>query len=281
MRYPLLDFGGRGRPLHFTPATGFPPATYRPLFDRLAAGFHCISMPPRALWTDIGPPPPVPGSWEQHAEDIEAGLAQHGLADVVLVGHSFGGVASLVTAVRHRSRYQGLVLLDPTLLREDLHRRFVAAKAKGWAPPDEHPLAGRARVRRSDFATKEEAFESWRGRSLFSLWSNEALRAYVDAGLTEGPGGYTLVWTGPWEAHSFESIYLGSWDEVPRLDPALPVLLLYGDVSDTFGPAQAARFHQLAPHATVAAIPGGHLFPQESPAETAAAILDWAGRALR
>lgn len=58
------------------------------------------------------PPPPDGYGVEQMAERLRAFAVALDLRDVVLVGHSLGGVWSLATAVTDRERFVGLVLLD-------------------------------------------------------------------------------------------------------------------------------------------------------------------------
>ena len=276
MSYPLIEHGGSGPALHWAGATGFPSETNRAVLALLAERHRCVTIPPRPLWPDVGPAPSEPGSWEEYANDIDAGLREHGIEGAILVGHSYGGVASLIAAARHPGRYRALVMLDPTLLPAVVLDHFRVAKATGWRTPIPHPLAGRARERRSEFASRDEAFDAWRGRKLFADWSDQSLRDYVNAGLVSNGSGFSLRWSPAWEAHSYESIYTEAWDEIPKLSPDLPVLLLRGGDSDTFVAASGERFKQLAPWATVEAVPGfGHLFPMAAPQETARRILAW------
>lgn len=276
MHFPLIDHGGRGPVLHWASATGFPSATNRAVLAALSEHFRCVTIPPRPLWPDAGSPPDAPGSWEEYADDIAGGLTEHGFDQAILVGHSYGGVASLIAAARYPARVRALVLLDPTLLAGWILDQFRVAKATGWKHPIPHPLAGRARERRSTFATRDEAFQMWRSRRLFADWPDQALRDYVEAGLVPTGDGFALAWSPAWEAHSYESIYTESWEEIRKLPPELPVLLLWGGDSDTFVAESAERFQRLAPQATVSSVAGfGHLFPMAAPDLTARRILDW------
>ena len=276
MHYPLIEHGGRGPVIHWAPATGFPAETYRPIYEAFADRYRLVTMPPRALWPGIGAPPDAPGSWEEYAVDVDAGLTEHGVTNAILVGHSFGGVASMVAAVRNPGRYRALVMLDPTLLPEPVLVQFRAAKATGWQRPMPHPLARRARERRNEFATRDEAFAAWRGRKLFADWSDAALWRYVESGLRPAGAGFELRWSPAWEAHDYESIYTEGWSEVARIPAGLPVLVINGGTSDTFGAESVARFKGLAPGAVMETVPGfGHLFPQAAPGETAERIGEW------
>jgi len=279
MEFPLIEHGGRGRPLHLAPATGFPLETYFPIIEPLTSRFRVVSIPPRALWPRVGPPPDRPGSWEDLAEDLAAGLAQHRLDDVIAIGHSFGGVASLLAAIRRPARFGAVCLLDPTILIPARMEAFRAAKATGWKT-SEHPLAARARDRRSSFRSREEAFRYWRAKRLFADWSDEALGHYVRGMLRpRSDGRYDLAWTGAWESYYYESFYPGTWDDLLRLDSSLPVLVIRGETSDTFPAAAEQLFRERVPWAETAMVSGfGHLFPLAAPQRTLEILVEWLDR---
>ncbi len=277
----LIEFGGHGPVVHLAPANGFPLTTYLPIIERLSEQHRVVAVPPRALWDEVGPPPAEPGSWEAIGEDIARGLESHGVHGAILIGHSFGGVASLVAAVRHRSLVRGLCLLDPTILPKATVDRFLTGKTSRWQLAN-HPLAVAARERRARFASPAEAFAYWRGRPLFANWSDAALERYVDGLLRPEPaGGYGLRWSAAWEAYYYESIYLGAWDEIAKLDPSLPILVIVGGTTDAFRETERERFRHEVPWASIMAIPGhGHLFPQSAPDETLALIEPWVRRVV-
>ncbi len=275
MTRPLVELGGAGPLLHLAPANSFPLGAYRPLIEPWLDRFRVVAIPPRGLWPNAGPAPEGPGSWEALGEEFAAGLVEHNLRDVVGVGHSFGAVASLVAAARRPDRFSRLVLLDPTLL--------LPAHAESIYHPDEegvprHMLATRARFRRAEFGSEQEAFEYWRPRPLFHDWPDASLWHYVRGGLrpADDGAGLTLVWQPDWEAHYYEGLYRDAWREIGRLDPSLPVLVVRGGTTDTFTPAAAERFREIRPSATLVDLPGfGHLFPMAAPAPTAELITNW------
>ena len=277
MAYPLLELGGAGPVVHFAPANGFPAETYGPIFESLARRGRVVSLPPRALWDGVRGPPEEPASWERLADDLLAGLDAHRLDPVILVGHSFGGVVSLLASLRDRRRCRALALLDPTMLGAAMMERLRAGKATGWKLP--HPVAARARERRALFESPDEAFTTWRRKRLFRDWSDQALRRYVDAALRPSPSGWSLRWSPAWEAYYYEGIDLDIWDRLGRLDPSLPILVVGGETSDTFGAESRERFRVKVPWAAIVTVPGhGHLFPLADPLATADILDDWLSR---
>ena len=275
MTPPLWEYGGSGPVINIAPANGFPPATYLPLFEGLKRAHRIVCIPPRALRGE-GPPPAKAGSWEMVAEDLVAGWEAHHLAPVIAVGHSFGAVSSLLASIRARHLVRALILLDPTI-REPRVMAQAAAARKAHGEVRFH-LVDTALRRRAVFETRESAFAYWRRRRLFHDWSDEALQRYADAMLRpaqEGHG-FTLAWPAEWETWYYRSFYPGTWEDIPHLDEALPLLIIGGETSDTLSPESAAKLREMLPRATHVTMPGaGHLFPQSHPAETRAILEQW------
>jgi pimeloyl-ACP methyl ester carboxylesterase len=276
MAYPLFELGGSGPLVHLAPANGFPPETYTSALEPLLAGHRVVSLPPRALWPDAGPPPERPGSWSEVADDLLEGMRRHDLPPVVAIGHSFGGVASLLAAVREPSRFRALVLLDPTILPPQMMAEVREQQRKGEA--SFRPLVHGVRKRRDRFESSGEAFDYWRTKPLFSDWPDDEVWCYAKAMLTpsDDGDGFVLRWSAAWEAYYYASFYPDSWEDLDKLDPALPVLVVGGQKSDAFLPASAALLRGKLGSATHVTIPGrGHLFPQSAPAETGRVLTSW------
>ena len=274
MPYPLIELGGSGPVVLLAPANGFPPLTYTPIVQPLTARFRVVCLPPRAIWPDAGEPPAEPGSWATFAEDLLRGMTRHGLSDVIGLGHSFGSVALLLAAVRERSRFRALCLLDPTIPPPQLLERI-----RTGAPGERlRRIVTRARARRAEFRDPDEAFGYWREKPLFADWSDDALWLYTHSMLrpSDDGGGFELAWSPAWEAHYYESVYTGTWKDIERLDPALPLLVIGGSASDAFLPEAVDLLRAKLPNARTAIVAGfGHLFPQAAPDTTRAIIERW------
>src|ERR1041384_8108221 len=130
MAYPLFDLGGTGPLVHLAPANGFPPETYTSALEPLLPHHRVVSLPPRAMWSEAGPRPDQRGGWAPLAEVLLGGMRRHELPPVVPVGHSFGGVASLLAAVREPARFRSLALLDPTILPPAMMDRLTEQRAR-------------------------------------------------------------------------------------------------------------------------------------------------------
>src|SRR5688572_23453226 len=98
MTYPLYDFGGTGTIMTLAIANGFPPATYRLMLEPLTDRYHPVSVLPRALWPDAQPPEMLT-TWRQKSDDLLAAMREHGFDQVIGVGHSMGGIATMLAAI--------------------------------------------------------------------------------------------------------------------------------------------------------------------------------------
>ncbi|HEX2907913.1 MAG TPA: alpha/beta hydrolase [Phototrophicaceae bacterium] len=275
MPYPLYDFGGDGPIIHFAIANGFPPPTYAPLLKPLTAHYHVISLLPRALWPNE-PPPEQWLDWQIVADDLLAGLAYHGLENVIAFGHSFGAIASLLAALAEPKRFRGLGLLDPVIFLPAVSETVAAMQANNLA--QDFPLVQGALRRRARFATTTEAFAYFRTKTLFLDWSDDYLRRYVEHGTrpAQDGDGLELVWPPEWEAYYFGTLYTKTWARLPHLRGLLPLLIVRGADSDTLLADVAAEVLALLPDMTYAEIAQrGHLFPLSAPTETRQVMKSW------
>jgi pimeloyl-ACP methyl ester carboxylesterase len=271
---PLQDFGGKGPVMHLAPANGFPPATYALLLQPFTSRYRVLSLLPRALWPGEQPPLAL-RQWDALADDLLAGMDEHGLSDVIAIGHSFGGIASMIAAARQPARFRALCLLDPTLFRPEWMEGMEQMQRDGSIR--EFPLAQGALRRRRTFDSSQAAYDYFKSKALFADWPDEALRLYANAGTRPtDEGGVELLWPPEWEAYYFMTGYTRSWEIAPQLRGKLPVLAVRGMESDTFVPETAAMLREILPDMQYAEIPGhGHLFPQTAPDETRAVIEAW------
>ncbi|MBL8163080.1 MAG: alpha/beta hydrolase [Anaerolineae bacterium] len=276
MPQPLLHLGGDGPLLHLAVANGFPPATYLPLLRPLFEAYRVICLPPRALWPDEQPPAEL-REWDSLADDLLAGMQQHALDPVIAVGHSFGGIASVLAAMREPARFRALCLLDPTFLLPEWLAGLEQLRSSGSVMQD-FPLAQMALRRRRTFESAEAAFSNFRGKTAFRNWPDETLRLYAEHGTRPAANGQgvELAWSAEWEAYYYCTPYARLWSVLPQLSPTIPLLIVRGATSDTLLPQAVEMLRGVLPHMHTVEIDGhGHLFPQSAPKETASIIQAW------
>jgi pimeloyl-ACP methyl ester carboxylesterase len=279
MPQPFIKLGGNPHKpmIHIAPANGFVPQTYLPMFQTFMDDYQIVSMPPRALWGDgEAPEISLDVTWMQLADDLLAGIEKFGLQDIIAIGHSFGGVASFLAALKKPQYFKALIMLDPVIIPFQFAQKLMAIGAKGQLTP--FPLAEGAKRRRNTFDSLEDAFERFREKSVFADWSDDVLRLYVEYGTSQQADGIRqLTWSGAWEAFYYSSYYAEIWDDIAKLKNLdIPMLFIAAGDAETYSHEAQAKVRQLVPHATHSSIEGyGHLFPQSAPQKTARMIREW------
>lgn len=267
-------FGGNGVPLHMAVANGFPPHTYEPMLSTFLHKYQAFSALPRALWE---PPPALDSApdWHTAGDDLLAGLHRLGHSGVIGVGHSMGGVATMLAAVKEPSLFRGIVMLDPVILPPFALWAVAITRPFGFSFV---PLSKKALKRRRHFNALDEAFAYWRKKRLFEDWSDDVLQKYTSGLLVEDAenDGYRLQWEPEWEAHYYDSVPTNTWRYLRKLPKDLPALIIRGEKSDTLFPSAVKRIQRLVPHVEIVTIEGyGHLFPQAAPEQTADLVRNW------
>ena len=261
----LCDFGGAGARVHLAPANGFPPHVYQPLMDALRDILHFYALIPLPM--RVGTPPPPELDWHLLAHEMAERLREAGLKEIIGMGHSLGGVISLLASIRHPDLFRALVLMDPVILPRLFTWALRALRAIGLG--HRFPLVQAALRRRRVFSSREEAAQRYRAHPFFRNWHPAAFAAYIEHGLRERADGQVeLAYPPEWEAAIFNTSPTDIWEWVPRV--SVPVLLLYGERSNTFRPPALRRLERIWPQAQFVAVPNaGHMFPMERPQETA------------
>ena len=186
-------------------ATGFHAQCWRQVVKALPSDQHIIAVDLRGhgrssnhLVTD----------WTDVREDIRAFIKALDLSNILGVGHSMGGYASLCVASLLPERYSGLVLIDPVIL----HPIHYTEPANYGTEPSEHPVSRR----RNHWRDWQEMFDAFRCRHPFSLWDPRVLRDYCEFGLAprgaDGKDGFELACPPLVEA----SVYVNSATRSPH-----------------------------------------------------------------
>ncbi|MET0405525.1 MAG: alpha/beta hydrolase, partial [Cystobacter sp.] len=251
---------GTGPVLHFAHANGFPPGSYRKLFQSLTPRTHVLSVESRWLTPDARPESLK--HWEDLAEDLAGALKARGLADVIGVGHSVGGVVTLLAAVKYPGLFRGVVMLDPVLFTGA--RALSVGVVAGLGLSGRVPPARFAYRRREHWNSREEAAASYRKKALFRHFDPDCFQDYLTHGLTDVPGGgVRLTIPRVWEARIFETAPASPWRWLREVK--VPTLVLRAKDSDTLTPEAFARVRRTRPDVQAEESAGTHLFPLEQP----------------
>ena len=264
--------GGDGPPvllLHGFPQTH---AMWHAIAPRLARRFTVIAADLRGYGASAKPPGTAPYSFRAMAADQAGLMAQLGFERFHLVGHDRGGRVAHRLALDHGARLLSLTVMDivPTHHLLAPLTREVARAYYHWfflAQPAPFP---ETLIGHDPDAYFESCLVGW-GAARLADFDATALAAYRAA------------WRDPETIRGMCADYRAALD-IDFADDAAdlgrtvdcPALVMYGA-----GGAMARAYDVPATWADrlsdmrAVAIPGGHFFPDEHPAETAEALLDF------
>ena len=256
------------RTIVFSHANGFPAGTYRTLFEAWRAAGYAVHAVEKY---GHDPRYPVTNNWPHLRDQLIHCIEHAALGQPAwLVGHSLGGYLSLMAASRRPDLACGLVLLDSPLLTGWKARALQFAKATGLT---ERFSPGRfSRRRRQTWDSAEAAHAHFASKAAFARFAPEVLRDYIASATEASEGGRRL---------SFErDVETDIYDNLPhhlarglRVHPLrCPLAFVRGSDSEEVRRVGMRATERLA-RGRVVALEGGHLFPFERPAETAASVL--------
>jgi len=249
--------------LHFVHANSYPAGTYRVFFDALSHHYEVRSLPMHAH----NPQFPIKDGWRELAAELVEELAA-GSGPVILVGHSMGGVLSLMAAKSRPDLVRGVILLDAPVVAG--WRALLVRLARNSALLERASPARFSARRRNVWPDAESAYQHFASKDMFALWGPGVLRDYMQHGLVPHPSGVTLRFTREAETAVYRSLpdHVGA---MVRSGYPVPVGFIGGINSDECRRAGMAATRRLV-GANFMQVAGGHLFPMESPGIAAAAV---------
>lgn len=246
-----LTWNGNGPLLHFAHANGFNAETYRSLLASLSDRFDIVASDARGHGrTTLPATPGLQHGWTIFRDDLLGILDRIAPNSAILAGHSMGATASLMAAALRPEKVRALVLVEPVLMPKEI-------------APGDNVLARRAEKRRDFFASRDEAFTLYRGRSAFKTWPDDMLHDYLEAGLEATEAGFRLSCRPAWEAEDFRTTPSGVSGLARML--RCPVTLIHAK-DGTASENEVAIFKQLYPVTRVVLKQDAtHFLPMEFP----------------
>ena len=252
----------------FSHGNSFPASTYRVMLEYLRQrGFEVDAV------EKFGHDPKytVTNNWP-HLVDQLADFAreQQGKGPAAfLVGHSLGGLLSLMCAARHPELARGVVMLDSPVLGG--WRATTVGLAKHT------PLIGAlspgriSQKRRNHWPSREAALESFQQKKAFAKWDPQVLRDYMDHGTHDEGGQRVLSFDREVETAIYNSLPHKLDSLLKRKPLKCPVAFIGGTHSSEMRQAGSELTYQVV-KGRIMMLDGSHLFPMEKPLATAAAI---------
>lgn len=224
----VLDIGDPNRPvdLIWCHATGLNAEAYLPALLPLGTQLRILALDMRGHGQTTLPADPARlKSWRVFAEDVVAFLDMAGVNHpVTLAGHSMGGATAIIVADQIGTRAKNLLLLDPVLLPRRVYWMNNIPGLRSLAFR-KSPMVENALRRRATFDSRDAAFETYRSRSAFRTWPEDALRAYIEGGFDDREDGVALSCAPAWEAATFRgAMSVNLWPMLARLKAPLHIL---------------------------------------------------------
>jgi pimeloyl-ACP methyl ester carboxylesterase len=247
--------------LHFTHGNSFPAGVYNRYLEPLRA--HYEVRVSDMLGHD--PAHPVTDGWPGLVNELTAQLRQYD-RPAILVGHSLGGMLSLMAARATPELARCVIMLDSPVVAG--WRAYLLRRAKAWGIDNRFSparLSARRRMLWPDTAAARAHFAS---KDIFAAWAPGVLDDYMTHGLRPHPQGVQLRFDRDVETAIYRALphHLSS-----LVAPPFPVPIGF------IGGTRSAELRQAGLSATrklVGAhflqIEGGHLFPMELPTQAAA-----------
>ena len=262
------------RTIVFAHANGFPAGTYEPLFEVWRSAGWRVEAPPRF---SADARYPVTSNWPRLRDQLTDFLVANELAGAMLVGHSLGGLVSLLAACKRPDLVGGVVMLDsPVVTGWRAHSVHMAKRTGLIRRVGPGAISQR---RRHEWPSREAVHAHFAAKAAFARWDTRMLAAYVRAGFDDAGGdGGKVVLAIPRDTET--RIYNTLPHHLPALLRKHPPRCDVGFVAGTRS-AEMRQGGYAASHALAGErwrmIEGTHLYPMERPDDTAALVLELLG----
>lgn len=235
-------------------------------FDFVAAGFardyHVRALDQRGHGDSAWAQPPAYG-YDRYAADLAQVIETLDLREVVLVGHSMGGLVSLVYCANYPGRVQKLVVVDSTLR----------------ATPERVAVLHEVGTREgSSYATQEEFVARFRLRPEGTTAVPGIIRYLAGRGGRPGTDGR---WRHKFDRNVYAKREL--LDIMPHWNRIrVPTLLVKGGLSERITPDIYAEIRTRCPHVELTEVPGSdHHVTLDNPCRFVRAVNAFLSRSPR
>ena len=245
--------------IQFSHANGFPAKTYSVLFKNLEG--HKISA--INILAENRNPSEI--NWHDMTEDILKCAGQFN-EPVVGVGHSLGGMLTLMAAAIKPSLFQNIIILDPPLFSSQKRLLISILRAiniEDWVSP-----SGKSKRRRSHFDSKEKALRYFQENKMFSNFHPQILKDYVKYGLIPEKNGVELAITVEQEVTIFHKMLT----TYPKSIYKVRGTLVYAVKNKALWASDLRWIKRNFTQLRLIPFPGSHLFPLNYPESTAQII---------
>lgn len=250
--------------VYFAHANGIASPCYQTFFDYFDADIELKYIPVIGLNPDY----PVEPKWEKLVAQVIADIElQAPKQAVVGLGHSFGALVLLMASYQRPDLFRQLILMDPPFVIGKTAPIFELLQKLGSKKIDHLTPTGLSLKRKDAWSNREQAYQQLRGNALFKQFDERCFQDFIQHGLKEDEAGISLQIPKQVEADIFRTVPSWWW-RWPRKAPNLPVHLITAE--------QSAFYKQGFPQGLkkiygieFSVVAGGHMFPLESPEQSA------------
>lgn len=251
--------------IQFLHANAYTPGCYRQFCTHLGIG-KILLPSQRPLWENSSPD--SFHSWHILANDIIRHMDEKGRTNIIGIGHSMGGVASWLAAIKRPDLFKQLILIDPVILPikavRTLHLLPMSLKKKYF------PMVKIASRRRDQWDSKEDAGSYFLSKKVFQRFEPGVLEDFLNDGLIKTGSGVRLAYPGSWEAQVYATPP-NMWKYMKK-NPC-PITIIRAEYSDVINEERWSRIKSKMAHATFIQMDGArHLIPFEDPERCAAVV---------
>ncbi|MFI4963274.1 MAG: alpha/beta fold hydrolase [Legionellales bacterium] len=258
--------------IYFAHGNGFPSLCYKQMLDALETRFDYCYI------DRIGHDPefPVSENWHNLVSEVLASIKKQARQPVIGVGHSLGGILTLLASMEEPELFKAVIMLDSPIIGR--FKSSMVKLAKGLGIIDRVTPALRTKTRRQYWQNHHDLMHYLKTRELFKTFTDPCLDNYITYGLELKSDGYYLRF----DRHIEYQIYRTIPHILPYFEGKLvvPTALLYGDKSSVVSTMDVnymkKRFNVYA-----LKIKGTHLLPMEHPQAVARHIIDTVDRILQ
>ena len=251
---------GEGRVLQFLHANAYAPGCYYQVFRHLDQFEICLPYQ-RPLWENSDPSELK--NWDLFVNDLIEHMDSLDRKNVVGIGHSMGGVTTLLASIKRPDLFSQIILIDPVILpglfTSIMSMIPYSIKLKYF------PIVKVASRRRNFWSSREEASNHFLAKKLFQRFDMDSFKDFIQFGLTEQGNGYTLSYPRAWEARVYGTAP-NLWGQLSKVK--CPTTLIRAQYSDVITDERWEAIQQkmkLTDFVQVDQV--GHLFPFEQPSE--------------
>lgn len=255
---PYTEFS-KGNPIiHFAHANGYPSKTYGKFLQAFIDSYGVIAMDARPMWE--GAQPSGLKSWNLLASDMAQFLKERGLKDVIGMGHSMGGVASLICAANNPGLFRQLILIDPVIIDP---KGYLMMKMPSFIKNRILPMIKIASRRKYKWESRAEAIAFFKSKKVYARFDDDAFTDFIEHGLKEDGDGLTLAYTREWESKIYSSL-TNVWPIIKN--PPCPLVIVRAQYSDVMTPSVWPKIKKTAKNTTFINVQDvGHMMPMEKP----------------